>query len=154
MFEKKLTSKTLLALLRLKCLWNKIFYYLIRKSFQIDEEWLLFYCDSTLGCRVIQDFDLCKFRWLVTSQCGHSGVKSQKSEYLSHLFLYRTDSCYTHHKVPWHVYCDISMATPFKGENQSFPPSFALVVHSVGVSEYGHYTASNTTKFVKLWSNK
>ena len=34
---------------------------------------------------------------------------------------------------------------PFKGENQSFPPSrsvtvFALVVHSVGVSEYGHYT--------------
>ena len=26
-----------------------------------DEEWRLFYCaDSTLGCRVIQDFDLCK----------------------------------------------------------------------------------------------
>ena len=25
-----------------------------------DEEWHLFYCDSTLGCRVIQDFALCK----------------------------------------------------------------------------------------------
>ena len=25
-----------------------------------DEEWRLFYCDSTLGCRVIQGFDLCK----------------------------------------------------------------------------------------------
>ena len=31
--------------------------YLIRKSFQNDEEWHLFYCDSTLGSRVIQDFD-------------------------------------------------------------------------------------------------
>ena len=31
-----------------------------------------------------------------------SGVKSQKIEYLSQLFLYRTEtlySCYTHHKV-------------------------------------------------------
>ena len=36
------------------------FNYLVRKSFQNDEEWRLFYCDSTLGCRVIQDFDLCK----------------------------------------------------------------------------------------------
>ena len=44
----------------LKCLWNEIFYYLIRKSFQNDEEWRLFYCDSTFGCWVIQDFDLCK----------------------------------------------------------------------------------------------
>ena len=24
------------------------------------EEWSLFYCDSSLGCRVNQDFDLCK----------------------------------------------------------------------------------------------
>jgi len=39
---------------------KQFFYYLIRKSFQNDEEWHLFYCDSTLGCRVIQDFDLCK----------------------------------------------------------------------------------------------
>ena len=44
----------------LKCLWSEIFYYLIWQSFQNDEEWRLFYCDSTLGCRVIQDFDLCK----------------------------------------------------------------------------------------------
>ena len=46
--------------LSLKCLWNEIFYYLIWKSFQNDEEWRLFYFDSTLGCWVIQDFDLCK----------------------------------------------------------------------------------------------
>ena len=25
-----------------------------------DDEWRLFYCDSTFGCRVIQDFGLCK----------------------------------------------------------------------------------------------
>jgi len=30
------------------------------ESIQNDEEWRLFYCDSTLGCWVIQDFDLCK----------------------------------------------------------------------------------------------
>ena len=33
---------------------------LIFKSFQNDEEWRLFYCDSTLSCPVIQDVDLCK----------------------------------------------------------------------------------------------
>ena len=41
----------------LKCLGREIF-YLIRKSFQ--NEWCLFYCDSALGCQVVQDFDLCK----------------------------------------------------------------------------------------------
>ena len=30
------------------------------KSFQSDEEWRLFYCNSVLVCRVIQDFGLCK----------------------------------------------------------------------------------------------
>ena len=30
------------------------------KELSNDEEWRLFYYDSTLGCRVIQDFDLCK----------------------------------------------------------------------------------------------
>ena len=33
---------------------------LIRKSFQNDEEWRLFYFDGTFGCQVIQDFGLCK----------------------------------------------------------------------------------------------
>ena len=42
----------------------KFFYYLIRKSFPNDKEWRLFYCDSTLGCRIIQDFDLCKLDYL------------------------------------------------------------------------------------------
>ena len=28
--------------------------------FQNDEEWRLFYCDSTLGRWVIEDFNLCK----------------------------------------------------------------------------------------------
>ena len=41
-----------------------IFYYRIRKSFQNDEEWCLLYCDSTLGCQVVQDFDLCKLDYL------------------------------------------------------------------------------------------
>ena len=43
-----------------KVLMKQIFDYLILKSVQNDKERRLFYCDSTLGCRVIQDFDLCK----------------------------------------------------------------------------------------------
>ena len=38
-----------------KCIWHKIFYKVIRKSFQNDEKWRLLSCDSTFGCRVIQD---------------------------------------------------------------------------------------------------
>ena len=44
----------------LKCIWHEIFYELTQKSFQNDEEWRLFYCDSTFGSRVIQDFGLRK----------------------------------------------------------------------------------------------
>ena len=29
-------------------------------AYSKDDEWRLFYCDSTFGCQVIQDFGLCK----------------------------------------------------------------------------------------------
>ena len=77
--------------------------YAIGKSFQNEKESRLFYCDSTLGCRVIQDFDLCKLDECDVTTGKQSGAKSQKIEYLSRLFLYRTEtqySCYTPHKVP------------------------------------------------------
>ena len=67
-------------------------------------------------------------------------LKSQKIENLWKRFLYRTEtlySCYTHHKVPWHVLHS-------KGKIGVLilqEVLFALVVHSVGVSEYGHYKA-------------
>ena len=31
-----------------------------QNGFQNGEGWHLFYCDSTLGCRIIQDYDLNK----------------------------------------------------------------------------------------------
>ena len=68
--------------LHLKCPWHEIFYYLVRKSFQNDEEWRLFYFDSTLGCRVIKDFDLCKLDECDVTKGTQSGAKSQKIEYL------------------------------------------------------------------------
>jgi len=55
----------------LKCLWSEIFYYLIWRSFQNDEEWRLFYCDGALGCRVVQDFDL----WKLDDLWRHFGDK-------------------------------------------------------------------------------
>ena len=137
----------------LKCPWHEIF-YLIRKSFQSDEEWRLFQRDSTLGCRLIQDFDLCKLDECDVTKGTQSGAKSQKIDYLSRLFLYRTEtqySCYAPHKVPWYVHCEISMATQWapgplhsKGKIKVFllqEVLFDLVVHSVGVSEHGHYKA-------------
>ena len=66
----------------LKCPWHEIFYYLVRKSFQNDEEWRLFYFDSTLGYRVIKDFDLCKLDECDVTKGTQSGAKSQKIEYL------------------------------------------------------------------------
>ena len=127
------------------------FYYPVWKSFQNNEEWCLFYSDSTLGCRVIQDFGLCKSDDLWRHNSTQSGAKSQKIEYLSRLFLYRTEtqySSYTHHKVPWYVHCDISMATQWapgplhsKGTIRVFLLQEMLFTFSVGVSEYGHYTA-------------
>ena len=98
----------------LKCIWHKNFHKLIRKSFQNDEEWRLFYCDSTRGCRVIQDFDLCKLDDLCRRKVDTKWCKITKMEYLLRLFLWRPEtlcSCYTHHKVPWLVYSDIFMAT-------------------------------------------
>ena len=43
---------------------TQFFYCFIRKNFQSDEEWHLFYCNSIPGCQVIQDFDLCKLEGL------------------------------------------------------------------------------------------
>ena len=132
---------------------GNFFISLFKRAFKNDQEWwCFFYCDSTLGCRVIQDFDLCKLDYV--TMWTQNDVKSQKMEYLWRIFIYRTEtlySYYTHHKVPWYVHCDISMATqwapgPFhsKGKIRVFllqEVLFALFVHSVGVSEYGHYTA-------------
>ena len=63
----------------------------------------LFYCDSTLGCRVIQDFDLCKLddlqRHIVdTKLCKitKNGI-SLNTFFCEELKLF---SCYAHHKVP------------------------------------------------------
>ena len=74
-------------------------------------------------------------------------------EYLWRLFLYRTENfcnCHTHDKVPRYAHCDIPMATQWapsplhsKGKIRVLllqEVLFARVVHSVGVSEYRHYT--------------
>jgi len=44
----------------LKCILHDLFCWLVSNSFQIDEEWRLFYCNSIFGCGVIQGFDLCR----------------------------------------------------------------------------------------------
>ena len=119
----------------LKYIWHKFFYYLIRKNFQNDEEWHLFYFDCALNCWVIQDFDLCEL--LMTCDCHIVDIKHIKMEYLWRLFLHGTGtlySCYSCPKVPWYVHNDISIVTQwvpgppsFKRKNQSFSPSRSVI---------------------------
>ena len=91
-------------------------------------------------------------------------------EYLWRCFLCRTETlynyCCTYHKVPWYVHCGISMATQWdpgplhsKGKIRVFllqEVLFPLDVHSIGLSEYGHYTAqtqdSGATKVIRHFS--
>ena len=49
---------------------------IIGKSFQNDEEWS---CDSTLGCRVTQDFDLCKLDEIETEERVNQELLSERS---------------------------------------------------------------------------
>ena len=79
-------------------------------------------------------------------------VKSHKMEHLCSLFQYRTktlNSCSTNcHKIPCYVHFDISMATqwaphPLHSKDKITVSLhqevlFALVVHSMGVSQNGH----------------
>ena len=132
-------------MINFKCLWSEFFCYLIQKSFQNDEEWRLFYCDSTLGCRVIQDFDLCKLdelsrhsvdtkwciitkNWLcLTTFSVKNLLHSSQSSMICPLWYF-------------HIKTMDSTPSPFKGEKIRVfilqEVLLALVVHSVGVSEY------------------
>ena len=130
----------------LKCLWHKILYHVVWKSFQNDEEWRLFYCDSTLACRVIQDFDSCK---LMT--CDVTFVDSAKFHFTEPLHTVRFEIT-----VNWDFIHHITASK--KHQHRKSPctlPSrsvinFALVVHSVGVGEYGHSTAQATKSAITV----
>ena len=113
-FASKLCSICTFIRQALKCIWHEIFYYLIWKSFPSDEEWRLFYCDSTFGCRVIQDFGLCKLDYMWRHIVDTKWCKVTKNGISLKIFLYRTETlygCCTHHKVSWYFHCDVSMAT-------------------------------------------
>jgi len=43
-----------------KSVYETNFFYLIGRSFQNDEEWRLPYCNTILGCQLVQDFVLYK----------------------------------------------------------------------------------------------
>ena len=94
---------------------------------------------ALLVAEFIQDFNLCKLDKCAVTTGTQSAAKSQKIEYLSRLFLYRTEtqySCYTPHKVSWNVLCDISMATEWapgsiqsgKSEFPSFKKCYLLLL--------------------------
>ena len=72
---------------------TKLFYWLIRKSFHSDEKWRLFYCNSILGCQVIQNLDLCKLDELSCHDVHRKWCKIlvQNIEYPWKYEVYRVD---------------------------------------------------------------
>ena len=85
----------------LKCLWNELFYP-VRKSFQ-NEDWRLFYCDSTLGGRVIQGLSKSDDLW-------RHEVNPKKLNPSRFFFCVGRKHCtIVTLKIPWYVHCDISM---------------------------------------------
>ena len=140
--------------------------YLIRKSFQNDEEWRLFHCDSTLGCRVIQDFDLYKLNVpVVTSQQVHKVVWNHRKLNISRDFFWIELKLQLLHSSQSSMICPLwhfpfstmgSRPSSFKGENQSFPPSRSVVCSRCSFSRCERIWAlhsPSTRRSVKLWSN-
>ena len=69
------------GLLEQKCHFKLKCNFSFQKSFDIDEEWHLFY-DSTLSGWVIQDFDLCKLHDLWHHKVDTKMMLNQKMECL------------------------------------------------------------------------
>ena len=93
------------------------------------------------------------------SKWPQNDVKSQKMQYLKTFSVWNSKilySCYSHHKVPCYVHCNISIATKWapvpllsKGKIRISLLQellFALVVHSVGVSKYMDISQHNHKK--------
>ena len=131
----------------------------------------LFYCDSTLGC---WDFDLCKldlFNNYQVTMCHKVVWIHKKIEHLSQLFLCRTETFFNstvqllHSSQSsmicplWHFHGNTmgSRPSPFKGENQSFPPSISVICYCcsfTGCERIWTLHSTSTRKSFKLWSNK
>ena len=113
------------------------FYYIIRKSFQNYEEWRLFYCDSTLGCRVIQDFDVCKLDDLWRHNLDTKWRKITKNGiYLKTFYVNNWNFVQLLHSSQSFMICPLrhfhdntmgSRPSSFKRWNQSFPPSRSVI---------------------------
>ena len=161
------SCKIALQTAHLKCLWNEIFYYHIRNNFQNDKEWRLFYCDSTLGCRVIQDFALCKLDDLWRHSVDTNWCKITKNWISLTTFSVKnwnlvqlSHSSQSYIICPlWHFQGNTMSSRPylFKGENQSFPPPRSVICYCCSFSGCEQtWTLHNTStrKSVTLWSNK
>jgi len=133
-------------LIKVQYPWHEFFYNLTRKSFQNDEEWRFFLLWLHSWLPSYSRFWFMQITWLVTIYIGVTKRCEITKNIECHLrlFLCRTETlsgCYTHHKVPWYVHCDISMGTQWaprplnsEGKIRVFflqEVSFALVVHSV-----------------------
>ena len=95
-----------------------------------------------------------------------SDVKSQKMKSLSRLSLYRTQTVRLLHSSQTSMICPLwhfhgntmgSRPSPFKEENQSFPPSRSVIWSCCsfsGCERIGTLHSTSRRKCVKLWSIK
>jgi len=133
----------------------KCFISLFERAFKMMKNGVYFYCDSTETWMLSYSrFWSLQIRWPATSQCWHETMRNHKkwniSEGISCIQL-KLCTVVTLTRVPWYVHCDICMETKWapgtlhlKSKIRVFllqEVLFSRVVHSVGVSKYGHHTA-------------
>ena len=151
----------------LKCIWHNIFYWLVQKSLQIDEERRLFYCDSSFGCRVIQDFDLCKLddvwchivdaKWCKITENWISLKTFSVRNWNLVQFLHSLQSSmiWPTEMFPWQ--CNGLQALSIQRVKSEFPSQTRVICSWCSFSGCkGIWTlhSTSTRKSVRLWSNK
>ena len=141
-----------------KVYMTKFFMSLFERVFKMMKNGIFFHCDSTLGCRVIQYFDLCKLDDFWPHTVDTKWFKITKMEYLWMRFLFRIETsygCYIHLKVPLTQWAPGPF--PLKGKIRVFLHQkvlFARVVHSVGFEHTWALHSTSTRKSFALKSNK
>ena len=150
----------------LKCVWHKILYLLVRKSFQNDGERGLFYRDCSLCCRVIQGFDLCKLDYLWRHMVDTKWCKiTRNGTSLKHFcielklleFLYSLPTAMIWPIVTFPWQCNVLWSLSIQRVKSEFPYPIRVICSWCSLSGCERIWTLNITstrKSVRLWSDK
>ena len=126
----------------------------------------LFYCDSHLGCRVMQDFDLCKFddlwrhivdiKWFKITK---NGISLKTFSAYNWNFVHLVHLSQSSMICPlWHYHSNTMGSMPFlqkvKPEFSSFKKCYLLALFIQWVLAKLIWTSHSTSTGKSVWSDK